>query len=130
MSDPKGFFCYEWFDSLEKLNCTELPPRKAFYSLLKNETISEEDYETCQQVWNEKNMQRFGDYVQYYNNLDVTGLVEGVEKMIKVKINDRLDMFKDSVSLPGLTQRYLFRNLGDDYFTIFGEELQTPVTKN
>ena len=31
-------------------------------------------------------------------------------------------MFKDSVSLPGLTQRYLFRNLGDDYFTIFGEE--------
>ena len=67
-------------------------------------------------------MQRFGDYVQYYNNLDVTGLVEGVEKMIKVKINDRLDMFKDSVSLPGLTQRYLFRNLGDDYFTIFGEE--------
>ena len=45
-------------------------------------------------------MQRFGDYVQYYNNLDVTGLVEGVEKMIKVKINDQLDMFKDSVSLP------------------------------
>ena len=67
-------------------------------------------------------MQEFGDYVKYYNNLDVTGLVEGIEKMIKVKIADRLDMFKDSVSLPGLTQRYLFRNLGDDYFTVFGEE--------
>ena len=43
-------------------------------------------------------MQRFGDYVKYYNDLDVSGLVEGIEKMIAVKIDERLDMFKDSVS--------------------------------
>ena len=122
MSDPKGIFCYEWFDSLEKLNCTELPPKEAFYSTLTNEGISEEDYEACQMVWKEKKMERFGDYVAYYNNLDVSGMVEGIEKMIKVKISDQMDMFKDSVSLPGLTQRFLFRQLGEDYFTIFGEK--------
>ena len=34
-----------------------------------------------------------------------------------------LDMFTDSVSLPGLTQRYLFKNLpSDDYFVGFSEE--------
>ena len=67
-------------------------------------------------------MERFGEYVEYYNNLDVSGLVEGIEKIIKVKVTDRLDMFKDSVSLPGLTQRQLFKHMGDDYFTIFEEE--------
>ena len=36
VTDPKGFFCYEWFDSLEKLDYEELPPRKEFYSTLTN----------------------------------------------------------------------------------------------
>ena len=74
-------------------------------------------------------MKCFGDYVKYYNNLDVTGLVEGIEKMISIKISDGLDMFKDSVSLPGLTQRYLFRHLGDDYFTILAMNISTFTKK-
>ena len=122
VTDPKGFFAYEWFDSIEKLDHKSLPPREAFFSLLTRKTISEKDYEACQKVWNDLDMKCFGDYVKYYNNLDVTGLVEGIEKMITIKISDGLDMFKDSVSLPGLTQRYLFRHLGDDYFTIFSDE--------
>ena len=28
----KGIFPYEWFDSMDKLNNTELPPKEAFYS--------------------------------------------------------------------------------------------------
>ena len=122
VTNPKGFFAYEWFDSLEKLNYPSLPAREQFYSTLTKSAISEEEYNECLRVWNEKNMKQFGDYVKYYNDLDVSGLVEGIEKMMKVKIDDRLDMFKDSVSLPGLTQRYLFRNMGNDYFTVFGEE--------
>ena len=43
-------------------------------------------------------MQHFGDYLRYYNNLDVNGLVKGIEKMIQVKIEDRLDMFSSSSS--------------------------------
>ena len=69
-------------------------------------------------------MTTFADFVRYYNNSDVIGFVEAVDKMItNERDNNRLDMFKDSVSLPGLTQKYMFMNLSpDDYFVGFGIE--------
>lgn len=30
VEQEKGFFPYEWFDDLEKLNATELPPPRLF----------------------------------------------------------------------------------------------------
>ena len=36
----KGVYPYEYIDSLEKLNETQLPPIEAFYSTLKQETIT------------------------------------------------------------------------------------------
>ena len=59
----KGFFPYEWVDGLDKLNETSLPPHAAFYSSLKNTNITEQEYEYCQQVWEENNMQTFEDFV-------------------------------------------------------------------
>ena len=106
VTDPKGFFPYEWFDSLEKLDATSLPPIEAFQSLLTNKSISEENYQSCLDVWEEEGMTTFRDFVKYYNDLDVIGLVEGIEKMLDINIAKRLDTFKDSVSLPGLTQRF------------------------
>ena len=47
----KGVYPYEYMDSLEKLKETELPPRKAFYSRLNDEGISDEDYTHAQKVW-------------------------------------------------------------------------------
>ena len=47
----KGFFPYQWLDSLEKLEHPSLPPHEAFFSTLKNKNISDEDYQYCQQVW-------------------------------------------------------------------------------
>lgn len=43
----KGFFPYEWMDSLDKLEHTYLPPQEAFYSSLKKDNISKEDYQYC-----------------------------------------------------------------------------------
>ena len=69
-------------------------------------------------------MSTFADYVRYYNNADVIGFVKAVNKMImNERENNKLDMLKDSVSLPGLTQKYLFMNLpSSDYFVGFGQE--------
>ena len=69
-------------------------------------------------------MTTFADFVCYYNNADVIGFVEAVDKMItNERDNNKLDMFKDSVSLPGLTQKYLFMNLSPgEYFVGFGKE--------
>ena len=47
----KGVYPYEYIDSLEKLNETQLPPIEAFYSTLKQETITEEEYKHAQNVW-------------------------------------------------------------------------------
>ena len=38
----KGFFPYEWFNSYDKLNNTELPSHAEFYSKLKNKNITTE----------------------------------------------------------------------------------------
>jgi len=40
----KGFYPYDYVDSLEKLNETHLPPKSAFYSKLNDTEITDEDY--------------------------------------------------------------------------------------
>ena len=64
----KGFFPYQYVDSLDKLQETELPPHEAFYSDLKKSNISTEEYAYCQQVWRDQNMQTFQDFLVWYNN--------------------------------------------------------------
>ena len=54
-------------------------------------------------------MDTFCDYVRYYNNHDVIGLVQGIEKILVIENNNKLDVFKESVSLPGLTQHYFVK---------------------
>ena len=46
----KGHFPYEYMDGIGKLEDSALPPQEAFYSRLKNEGISDEDYARCQAV--------------------------------------------------------------------------------
>ena len=41
------------WDSLERLNETQLPPKEAFYSKLNKSHISDEAYEHAQKVWSE-----------------------------------------------------------------------------
>ena len=123
VESPKGYFPYEFFDSLDKLDYPGLPPKEAFYSTLTKKSISDQEYETCLNVFKRENMKTFRDYVRYYNNHDVIGLVQGIEKMMAVNINNKIDMFKDAVSLPGLAQKRLFRSLdSDDYFTNFSSD--------
>ena len=46
----KGNFPYEYMDRLERLDDTVLPPKEAFFSRLKNEGISDEDYASCRRL--------------------------------------------------------------------------------
>ena len=95
VKSPKRFFPYKWFDDLQKLKATQLLSIEYFYSILTDRTISQENYQLCQDVWKEQNMKTFGDFVKYYNNLDVIGLVDGVQKLMKVKELKKQDIFKD-----------------------------------
>ena len=116
----KGFFPYEWIDSLDKLEETSLPPHQAFYSSLKNTNITDQEYIYCQQVWEENEMSTFKDFLVWYNNLDVVPFLEAVEKMSQFWQERKIDMFKDGISVPGLTLKYLFSYLSPQtYFSLF-----------
>ena len=58
----KGVFAYDDFDSFDKLNETKLPPKDAFYSLLNDEHITEDDYQHAKKVWKTFNMKTMRDY--------------------------------------------------------------------
>ncbi len=58
-TQTKGYFPCECVDSLDKLNFHTLPPPEAFHSTLSNTTITNEQYEYCQRVWNDNNMETF-----------------------------------------------------------------------
>ena len=51
-SEEKGFFPYEWFDSAENLNVTQLPPIDSFWSKLKNHNVLGVEYEKFMQMKN------------------------------------------------------------------------------
>ena len=72
----KGFFPYEYMDCLERLDDTALPPKEAFFSHLKNEGISDEDYVGCQEAWRDNGMTTLRDFLVWYNNRDVVPFLQ------------------------------------------------------
>ena len=122
-TQTKGYFPYEWVDSLEKLEFPALPSPEAFHSTLSGSNITEDQYEYCQRVWNDNNMETFRDFFVWYDNLDVIPFLEAIVKMISKFWKERdIDIFKDGVSVPGLTMKYLFSNIPDTYFSLFTEK--------
>ena len=118
----KGHFLYEYMDNLRKLDDCVLPPQATFYSRLKNEGISDEDYARCQAVWHDNKMETLRDYLIFYNNLDVTPFLEAISKQFTFYRDRGIDMFKDGISVPGLSLLYLFNNLPPKtFFTVFNQ---------
>jgi len=104
----KSWFPYEWFDSSDKLGCEGLPPYRCWFSKLKNAfVLSPEETEDCQHIFQERGMQTFADWLRYCNNLDVGPFLEALETMRGFYANP--DIFKDVVSLPGVSLKYLLR---------------------
>ena len=75
----KGFFPYEYLDSIEKLKDPKLPPLKAFYSKLTGRGITEKNYNHALNVWKTFNMKTLKDYLKLYNETDVLLLADVFE---------------------------------------------------
>jgi hypothetical protein len=67
----KGLFPYAWFDTLDKFNDTELPPREAFKSDLDGGLPTEEEYAFAKSVWEAFGCKTFKHYHDLYLWLDV-----------------------------------------------------------
>ena len=88
----KGVFPYDRFDSFERLSETKLPEKEAFYSMLNDSDISNEDYERAQKVWKHFDMKTMRDYHDLYLKTDVLLLAEVFENFRSVcKSNYDLD---------------------------------------
>ena len=58
----KGVYLYEYINSWDRFEETQLPPISAFYSNLNMSSISEEDYQHAQRVWKEFGIHNLEDY--------------------------------------------------------------------
>ena len=106
----KSWLPYEWFDSPAKLAFPGLPPYLAWYSKLKGEyVLTLQEYDACHRIFHERGMRTFGDWLEYYNNLDVAPFLEALQKMKEFYTGLGVDIFKDGVSLPGVSQQYILR---------------------
>ena len=106
----KSWLPYEWFDSPDKMDNPRLPPYFAWYSQLKGAyVLSPKEYDDCKRIFRERGMRTFGDWLEYYNNLDVAPFLQALQKMKEFYTNLGVDIFKDAVSLPGVSQQYILR---------------------
>ena len=70
-------------DSFETFSEDKLPDKSTFFSYLKEECISEKDYQRANDVWNAFKMKTMGDYHDLYLQTDVLLLADVFEKFIK-----------------------------------------------
>ena len=75
----KGVYPYEYMDSMDKFNETELPSIDKFYSKLQKKHISDKDYAHAKKVWNVFGMKTLGDYHDLYVQVDTAQLSDVFE---------------------------------------------------
>ena len=66
-------------DNWEKFNETSLPDKKAFYSELNKEGITDEDYAHAQKVWKVFEIKNLGKYHDLYVQSDILLLADVFE---------------------------------------------------
>lgn len=87
IATQKGVFPYEWFDSPDKLKETSLPAIEEFYSNLREEGITEAEYERAQNVWSTLKMKTFEEYLMFYLKTDVLLLADVFENYRDTMLN-------------------------------------------
>ena len=79
----KGTYPYDYMDSFQKFNDTQLPIKKDFFSILYNQHITHEQYNHAQTVWNTFNLETMGDYHDLYLKSDTLLLADIFENFRK-----------------------------------------------
>ena len=79
----KGIYPYDYMDSFQKFNDTQLPIKKDFFSVLYNQHITHEQYNHAQTVWNNFNLKTMGDYHDLYLKSDTLLLADVFENFRK-----------------------------------------------
>ena len=103
----KLVFPYEWLTSQEKLCHVGPVKRQAFYSSLTKKTISRQEYRQFRREFYKRRCVTMLDWLREYNVADVEPFIEAVDKTREQYYDDKLDILKDAVSIPGISQKYV-----------------------
>ena len=78
-----GVYPYDYMDSFEKFNETQLPSQNDFFSQMNNEHITDEEYNHAQTVWDTFELKTMGEYHNLYLQSDVLLLADVFENFRK-----------------------------------------------
>lgn len=107
----KEHFPYDYLTSYEMLDQPGIPPRWAFDNHKKGTKISDAEYARVKFLWKHYNMKTLRDYLRFYNNSDVVPFAKAVKEQQKFFRGKGLDMFHDGVSLPGLAENLMYKDM-------------------
>ena len=79
----KGVYPYDFMDSFEKFNQTELPTKDQFYSILNDQHITDDEYDHAKKVWKTFNIKTMGEYHDLYLVSDMLLLTDVFENFRK-----------------------------------------------
>ena len=119
--DDTTLLPYETFYSTIK-NCKVLEEEYAAFQKLLDQEKSEqevlhalrlpekpntgpENYQWLQQLWTENQWSTFADFLKWYNDLDVTLMIQAIENMNQFYKNIRIDFIHQAISIPGVAMR-------------------------
>ena len=123
----KGVYPYEYIDSWKKFNETALPNKKAFYSNLFLEDVTDEDYLHVQKVIEEFKLKSLGEY---YDICDQTLLLADVFENFRNKCIgiDELDP-THLLSAPGLARQACLKKAGVNLELLTNNDMLMIVEK-
>ncbi|XP_068714490.1 uncharacterized protein [Montipora foliosa] len=111
-------FPYEAVQSIEWLQKTEFPSRDDFASHLKGTTMTEAEHQQLKaDTWDKHDMKSCKDLCEFYLKGDVVPFVTAIETVHNFWKSKNIDCFKEALSLPGATLKFLFGLL--EYKTFF-----------
>ena len=115
VEDQKDTFAYEWFDDIAKLDSTTFPKYEDFFSSLKDKNVLGEgdegraNYATLKHKFNTE-YKTVRNWLIDYANKDTGPTCLAVENMLKFYKDKQVDVFKDTISSPGVARILMFRS--------------------
>ena len=79
----KGTYPYDFMDSFEKFDQTELPTKEQFYSTLNDQHITNDEYDHAKKVWKVFKIKTMDEYHDLYLKSDVLLLADVLESFRK-----------------------------------------------
>ena len=118
---------YETFYSTIK-NCNVLEEEYASFQKLLDQGKSEqealrslrlptkpktgsENFQWLQYLWSKNQWLSFADFLKWYNDLDVTPMIQAIENMNEFYKNIHIDFIHQAISIPGVAMRVCFNSI-------------------